>query len=87
MEVVTAVTGWYTYSEVTLMAIPREHVKVLIDRLTDEQVHALWVILEAMAWPEVDVSAGDEAAIDEGVADLAARRKVRAGDVWADLGL
>ena len=69
------------------MAVPRECIKALIDRLTDEQAQALWVILESMAWPEVGTSPADETAIDEGLADLAAGRKVSAKDAWAELGL
>lgn len=72
---------------VIAVAVAREHVKALIDRLTDEQVQALWVILESMAWPEVSISPADETAIDEGLADLAAGRKVSAEDAWAELGL
>ncbi len=77
----------YNSLEVINMAVAREYVKALIGRLTDEQVQALWVILESMAWPEVSTSPADETAIDEGLADLAAGRKVRAEDVWAELGL
>ncbi len=67
------------------MAITREQVKALIDRLTEEQVHALWVILSAMAWPEAEISPEDEADIKEGIADLEAGRKVRADEVWEKL--
>ncbi|MCR4420144.1 MAG: hypothetical protein QHH27_06505 [Clostridia bacterium] len=67
--------------------IAREHVKALIDRLSDEQVQALWVVLNSMAWPEVRVSPEDEADIEEGIADLEAGRKVKADDVWQGLGI
>jgi hypothetical protein len=33
------------------VAVAREYVKALIDRLTDEQVEALRVIVESMVWP------------------------------------
>lgn len=69
------------------MAIQREYVKALIDRLTDEQVQALFVFLHSMALSEEDISPEDEVAIEEGLADLAAGRKVKAEDVWKELGI
>lgn len=69
------------------MAVAREYIKALIDRLTDEQVEALKVIVESMALPEVEISPEDEADIKEGLADLEAGRKVRAEDVWKELGI
>jgi predicted transcriptional regulator len=69
------------------VAITREHVKALIDRLSDEQVKALWVLLNAVAWPEVEISPEDEADIKEGLADLEAGRKVSAEDAWKQLGI
>ncbi|OAT83509.1 hypothetical protein A6M21_08135 [Desulfotomaculum copahuensis] len=69
------------------MVVAREQVKALVDRLSDEQVKALWVILNAMAWPEVEVSPEDEADIKEGLADLEAGRKVSAEDAWKQLGI
>lgn len=77
----------YNYHEVIDVAVEREHVKALIDRLSDEQIQALWVILNSMAWPEVGISQEDEADIKEGLADLKAGRKVRAEDVWKELGI
>ena len=65
----------------------REHVKALIDRLMGKQVQALWVILNAMVWPEVDVSPEDEVTIEEGLGDLRAGHRVRAEDVWKKLGI
>jgi len=72
---------------VITVAVEREHVKALIDRLSDEQVKALWVILNSIAWPEVEISPEDEADIKEGLADLESGRKVRAEDVWKELGI
>jgi predicted transcriptional regulator len=73
--------------EVITLAIQREYVKALIDRLTDEQVQALFVFLHSMALSEEDISPEDEVAIEEGLADLAAGRKVKAEDVWKELGI
>jgi predicted transcriptional regulator len=72
---------------VITVAVEREHVKALIDRLSDEQVQALWVILNSIAWAEVEISPEDEADIKEGLADLESGRKVRAVDVWKELGI
>ena len=38
------------------MAVAREHVKALIDHLSDNQVQALWVILNSMAWQTEKIS-------------------------------
>lgn len=80
-------TAGYNGLEVVVMAVQRKHVKALIDRLTDEQVQALWVIVNSMAWPEVEITPEDAAEIEEGLADLRAGRKVRAEDVWKELGI
>ena len=72
---------------VITVAVERDHVKALIDRLSDEQVQALWVILNSMAWQEVEISPEDEADIKEGLADLEAGRKMRAEDVWKEIGI
>lgn len=77
----------YNDLEVITVAVTREYVKALVDQLNEEQVKALWVILNAMAWPEVEISPEDEADIEEGLADLAAGRKVSAEDAWKQLGI
>lgn len=77
----------YNEFEVVAMTVAREYVKALVDRLTDDQVQALWVILESVAWPEIEISPEEEAEIKEGLADLAAGRKVKAEDVWKELGI
>lgn len=69
------------------MAVAREYVKALIDRLSDEQVQAIRVVLESMALPEIEISPAEESEIKEGLADLEAGRKVSAGDVWKELGI
>ncbi|WP_240985949.1 hypothetical protein [Acididesulfobacillus acetoxydans] len=45
------------------MIVAREHVKALVDRLSDEQVKALWIFLNAMVWPEVEISSVEIIAI------------------------
>jgi len=77
----------YNGSGVIGMVIAREHVKALIDRLTDEQVHALWVILNCMAWPTEKVTPEEAAEIEEGFAEIDAGRGVKAGDVWKELDI
>ncbi len=77
----------YNSLEVITMAVEREHVKALIDRLSNEQVQALWVILNSMAWPEVNISPEDEKEIIEGLNDLKEGKKVSAEDVWKELGI
>ncbi|MCL6477506.1 MAG: hypothetical protein K6T65_03745 [Peptococcaceae bacterium] len=69
------------------MAISREHVKALIDRLSDEQVQALWVILSSMAWPEEEISPEEAGEIEQARAQMEAGKGVKAGDVWRELGI
>jgi hypothetical protein len=69
------------------MAVGREHVKALIDRLSDEQVKALWVILNSMAWPPEEVSPEEAAEIEESFAEIDAGKGVKAEEVWRELGV
>ena len=69
------------------MADLKEIVKALIDRLNDEQVEALRVIIESMIWPEVEVTPEEAEAIAQGEAEIKAGLGVRAEDVWKELGL
>lgn len=72
---------------VIAVAVAREHVKALIDRLTDEQVQALWVILESMAWPTEEITPEEAAEIEDALAEIDAGKGVKAEDVWKELGL
>lgn len=69
------------------MGVEREYVKALIDRLTDEQVQALWVILNSIAWPVEKVTPEEAAEIEEGFSEIDAGRGVKAEDVWRELGV
>ncbi|MQL52774.1 hypothetical protein GFC01_10970 [Desulfofundulus thermobenzoicus] len=85
--VVNTVSTRYNDLGVITMAIAREHVKALIDRLSDEQVQALWVILNSMAWPTEKVSPEEAAEIEESFAEIDAGKGVKAEDVWRELGV
>lgn len=78
---------WYNGPGVTPVAVPREHVKALIDRLTDEQVQALWIILESMAWPVEEISPEEVAELAEARDEIEAGRGIKAEDVWRELGI
>jgi len=69
------------------MAVAREYVKALIDRLTDEQVEALQVIVESMAWPTERVTTEEAAEIEEAFTEIDAGKGVKAEDVWKELGI
>ncbi len=69
------------------MAISREYVKALVDRLTDEQVQALCVILDSMAWPTEAVTPEEAAEIKEGFAEIEAGKGVKVEDAWRELGI
>ncbi|HUW63123.1 MAG TPA: hypothetical protein VMW83_00195 [Spirochaetia bacterium] len=77
----------YNTLEVIDVAVAREHIKALIDRLTDEQAQALWVVLNSMAWPEEKLSPDEIAEIEEARAEIRAGKGIKAEDVWRELGL
>ena len=81
--------GYPRYNDlgVIAVAVAREHVKALIDRLSDEQVQALWVILNSMAWPAESVTQEERAEIEEALAEIDAGKGVKAEEVWRDLGV
>ncbi|CAA7602611.1 Hypothetical protein DEACI_3290 [Acididesulfobacillus acetoxydans] len=62
-EVVNITTLRYNNLGVIGVIVAREHVKALVDRLSDEQVKALWIFLNAMVWPEVEISSVEIIAI------------------------
>jgi predicted nucleic acid-binding protein len=62
---------------VRLGEVPREHVKALIDRLADEQVQALWIILESMVWPLEEISPEEAAELAEARAQIEAMHQTR----------
>lgn len=69
------------------MAVPREYIKALIDRLTDDQVEALRVILESMAWPTEKITPEEAAELEEARAEIRAGKGIKAEDVWRELGI
>ncbi|MGB9919698.1 MAG: hypothetical protein ACPLPT_03040 [Moorellales bacterium] len=69
------------------VAVPREHVKALIDRPADEQVQALWIILESMVWPLEEISPEEATELAEARAQIEAGMGIRAEDVWRELGI
>lgn len=77
----------YNNLEVINVAVEREHVKALIDQLNDEQVQALWVILNSMAWPTEKISAKEAVEIEESFTEIDAGKGVKAEDVWRELGV
>lgn len=52
---------------------PRQYAKALIDRLSDEQVQALLVILESMAWPAERIAPEEAKEIEAGFSEIEAR--------------
>lgn len=72
---------------VITVAITREYVKAMIDRLTDEQVHALYVILVSMAWPTEEIAPEEAADLEEARAEIKAGKGIKAEDVWRELGI
>lgn len=76
----------YNSLEVVNM-VPRECVKALIDRLSDEQVQALWIILQSMAWTTEVLTPKEEAEIAEARNDIKDGKGIKARDVWNELGV
>ena len=68
-------------------AVPREYVKAVIDRLSEEQVMALWVILQSMIWPTEEWAPEEAAEIAEARADILVGKGIKAEDVWNELGM
>ncbi|MEW6727550.1 MAG: hypothetical protein AB1327_11445 [Bacillota bacterium] len=58
-----------------------------IDRLTDEQVQVLWILLESMVWPTEEITPEETAEIEEALAEIDAGKRLKAEDVWKELGL
>jgi len=77
----------YNNLEVVYMAVARDQIKALVDRLTDEQAQALWVILSSMTWPEEEISSEEAREINQARAEIEAGKGVRAGDVWREPGI
>jgi len=77
----------YNNLEVVYMAVARDQIKALVDRLTDEQAQALWVILSSMAWPEEEISPEEAREINQARAEIEAGKGVKAEDVWRELGI
>ncbi|MGQ9533454.1 MAG: hypothetical protein ACUVTQ_11750 [Desulfotomaculales bacterium] len=69
------------------VAVPRECIKALVDRLTDKQAEALWVILESMAWPTEKITPEEAAELEEARAEIRAGKGIKAEDVWRELGI
>jgi len=84
--VIVLVSGYNGLGVITV-AVAREHVKALIDRLTDEQVQALWVILESIAWPTEEITPEEAAELEEARAEIKAGKGAKAEDVWRELGI
>jgi hypothetical protein len=72
---------------VALPCEPRDYAKALIERLNDDQVQALLVILESMAWPTERVTPVEVKEIEAGFAEIDAGKGVKAEDVWKELGI
>lgn len=79
--------GRYNSLGVINMAVSRECVKALIDGLNDEQVQALWIILQSMAWPAEELTPEENAEIAEARKDIKAGKGVKAEDAWNELGI
>ena len=65
----------------------REYVKALIDRLEEDQLEALSVLLEYLAFPVVELDPEEARELDEALAEVRKGNFVRAEDVWKELGI
>ncbi|SFR11604.1 hypothetical protein [Desulfoscipio geothermicus] len=77
----------YNSLEVVAMAVQKEDVKALIDRLNQEQLQALWVILNSIAWPTEKISPEEAVEIEKSFNEIDAGKGVKAEDVWRELGV
>ncbi|KJS10703.1 MAG: hypothetical protein VR67_17660 [Peptococcaceae bacterium BRH_c8a] len=91
----------YNNLEVVAVAVQKEHLKALIDRLNQEQLQALWVILNSMTWPkdelalkafeesleEEELSPEEEACLLESEKQIRKGMGIKASDVWDENGI
>lgn len=77
----------YNSLGVIKMTVSRECVKALIDQLTDEQVQALWVILQSITWPSEELTPEEITEIAEARNDIKAGKGIKAEDAWDELGI
>ena len=77
----------YNGNEVIKTLVACENVKSLIDRLSDDQVFALWVILQPLVWTGEDITQEEAVEISEASAEIPAGKGIRAEDVWRELGI
>lgn len=54
------------------MPVVREKIKSIIDRLSDDQVYALWVILQPLVWPVENITQKEAIEIAEARAEIKA---------------
>ncbi len=71
----------------TILPDARENLKSLIDRLNDEQVYALWVILQSLVLPVEKISEQEALEIAEARAEIEAGIGIKAEDIWRELGI
>jgi hypothetical protein len=84
--VVIIVPELYNSLGVINMNVSRECVKALIDQLSDEQVQALWVILQSITLPTEELTPEEITAIAEARNDIKAGKGIKAEEVWDELG-
>ncbi|ACA59289.1 hypothetical protein Daud_0767 [Candidatus Desulforudis audaxviator MP104C] len=69
------------------MSIKKNCLKALVDRLSDRQVDELWEIVTSMVWPEEEITPEEARELDEAIKELDAGKRIRAEDVWRELGI
>ncbi|MEW5953357.1 MAG: hypothetical protein AB1815_06350 [Bacillota bacterium] len=91
----------YNNLEVITMSVQAKQVKALIDQLSEEQLQALWVILNSMTWPkdelilkifeesleEEELSPEEEACLLESEEQIRKGMGIKASDVWKENGI
>jgi hypothetical protein len=85
--VVIVVPELYNSLGVIKMTISRKCVKALIDQLSDEQVHAMWVILQSMTLPTEELTREEVAEIEQARKDIKNGKGIKAEDAWDELGI
>ena len=59
---------------------------IIVWRASDDQVFALWIILQPLAWPAEEISPEEALEIAEAKAEIEAGKGIKAEDVWRELG-
>ena len=69
------------------MSVMREKLKILIEYLNEEQISALYTILNSIVWVEDDLTPDEMKEVLKARNDIKNGKGIKAEDVWRELGI